>query len=158
MTAACWRAEGVPLGVAVPFVSPGGFVEGRGTIWPSSSNLLISKFNRFKWRSIYRRISTRCFLRDEGPCGYQFLGLVGEDTFLLLDLLHLEKEFFDLLVIFLLKGVCSVSSILSYVPEYLRFSRIFCALCSEELAFPRSQFLVNMLQFRGEVVEAWSRS
>jgi len=53
MAATCWRAaEGVPFGVAVPFVSFGGFVEGRGIICPSSSNLLISKFNRFKCRSI----------------------------------------------------------------------------------------------------------
>jgi hypothetical protein len=127
----------VPLGVAVPFVSPGGFVDGRGTIWPSSSNLLISKFNRFKWRSIYRCISTSCSY-EKGVCGYQFLGLVSEDTFLLLDLLHLDKVFFDRLVVFLLKGVCSMPSMLSYVSEYLRFSRIFSALGGEELPFPGS--------------------
>jgi len=53
MTTVCWSAEeGVPFGVDVPFVSFGGFVDGRGTICPSSSNLLISKFHRFKCRSI----------------------------------------------------------------------------------------------------------
>lgn len=32
MTVAAWRVEGVPVGVAVPFVSFGGFVDGRGAI------------------------------------------------------------------------------------------------------------------------------
>lgn len=90
-----------------------------------------------------------------GVRGYQFLGLVGEDTFFLLDLLHLDKVLFDGLVVFLLSGVRSVPSMLSYVSEYLVFSRIFSALGGEELAFPRSQFLVNMLQLRGQIVEAW---
>jgi hypothetical protein len=91
-----------------------------------------------------------------GVCGYQFLGLVREDTFLLLDLLHLDKVFFDGLVVFLLSGVCSVPSMLSYMSEYLVFSRIFGALGGEELPLPRAQFLVNMLQLRGQIVEAWS--
>jgi hypothetical protein len=80
----------------------------------------------------------KLLLTRRGCAGYQFLGLVGEDTFLLLDLLHLDKVLFDGLVVFLLKGVCSVSSMLSYVSEYLGFPRIFSALGGEELPFPGS--------------------
>ena len=71
----------------------------------------------------------------EGGCWYQFLCFICKDTFLVLDLFHLVKDFLDLLIVFVFKGICGMSAMLSDVSKYLCFTSIFLSFVFEECAF-----------------------